>query len=202
MDSSISIPYTPPPPFSPSPSHAGKWISCGPSLYTISKILEVGIHFVRISTNYGLLGTNEVKINPSSTFYLVKCIPNLICFMRSCWIGLWLMLITASLPQSVLIGSSKLNLSSAKRTLIHRNSLMPNAKDHNSASALDIATLFCFFTFSCMWEVSGSSPEFVKMCSLIKNYKKKNLRLIFIHGWMQLIYISTTNKNWTNCLKK
>ncbi|RDY08693.1 hypothetical protein CR513_07062, partial [Mucuna pruriens] len=66
------------------------------------------------------------------------------CFVLSCWTGLWAILIAELLSQNNFIGPSYFTLRSSRIIFIHNPSHIPCAMARNSASALDRATTFCF----------------------------------------------------------
>lgn len=64
--------------------------------------------------------------------------------MRSCWTGLWTILIVTLLSQKTFIGDVGFSLSSFNIIWIHRTLHIPSAIALYSSFALDLATTFCF----------------------------------------------------------
>ena len=124
---------------------------------SLSKILWkwlVDVLFVKMSASWSPVLTYGVQMMPLRSFSLINFLSISICFVQSCRIGLWAILIAALLSQNGLMGSLMSYPSSLNNIFIHNISHIPWAIALNSASALDLATTNCFL----LCQVTKLSP--------------------------------------------
>jgi hypothetical protein len=107
------------------------------------KIL-LDIAFINTSASCSSNLTNGRLITFESSFSLMKCLSNSMCFVLSYCIGLCEISIAALLSQKRFISPSYSNPSSSSNFLSHNNSHILFVISQNSSSALERATIFCF----------------------------------------------------------
>lgn len=118
----------------------GAWISTIPNLLRIVWSHALATPLVNTSANCWSVVANDVHISPPSSFSQTKCRFTSMCLVRSCYTGLWEILMAALLSQYRLVS----NPISQSRVLNQRTSQTPCTIVRYSASALDLATTDCF----------------------------------------------------------
>ena len=126
------------------PPQGREWMFVIPSLSR--ELWKVFLHtaLVSISANWSSEFTNGSLIVFFSKWSFIKWRSISTCFVLSCCTGLFAILTAAWLSQYKFIGSFTLSPRSLRILLIHNSSHTPCTMPRNSASALDLATTFCF----------------------------------------------------------
>jgi hypothetical protein len=100
--------------------------------------------FVKTSAICSLVPTKGIHTIPSSSLSLMKCRSISTCLVLSCCTRLFAMFIAALLSQYNMMGLSSNNPNSSSNLRSYNSSLTPWAMALYSASAVDLATTFCF----------------------------------------------------------
>ena len=100
--------------------------------------------FVNISVTCSVVVMYDMQIDLLSSFSLMKCLSTSICFVLPWRTGFYDIKMAALLSQQTFIGDGLEIFNSSSILFIHITSQIPWATDLNSASALLLATTFCF----------------------------------------------------------